>query len=158
MTVDLSVFHKAAPFRFFRSEDWKVLSEAFQEEGYESGKPVFRENDPGDGFFLVRSGKIQIRRRFIPEGKREVQEQVLAILGSGEIFGEMALVDGGPRSADAWAAEDTVLFHLSLIDYLRLQEKYPDTALQLQDLLVVTLCSRLRAANHSLEVIRIWSS
>ncbi len=156
MPVDLSVFHKAAPYRSFRAEDWNILSEILKEVRYEAGKTLFKENDPGEGLYLVRSGRVLIRRRFIPEGVRTAQEQVLAVLTPGEILGEMALVDGAPRSADALVEEDSVLFHLTQSDYVTLQHNHTGTALRIQDLLVITLCSRIRAADRNFEIIRFF--
>ncbi len=156
MTVDLSVFYKAAPYRSFRDEDWNILAEVLKETRVKSGTALFRENDPGEGLYLIRSGRILIRRRFIPEGAKAAQEQVLAILTSGEILGEMALVDGAPRSADAMVEEDSILFHLSQADYVKLQLDHTRTALRIQDLLVITLCSRIRAADRNFEIIRFF--
>jgi CRP-like cAMP-binding protein len=90
----------------------------------------------------------------VPDGKKEAQEQLLILLTAGNIFGEMALVDGSPRSADARVEDSAVLFYLSKGAYEKLQQDHPGTALRIQDVLVVTLCSRLRAANRSIEVIR----
>jgi CRP-like cAMP-binding protein len=80
----------------------------------------------------------------------------LTVLTAGNIFGEMALVDGAPRSADAIAEDDAVLFHLSQADYEKLEKEQPGIAMRIQDLLVVTLSSRIRAANRSFEIIRFW--
>ena len=156
MAVDLSVFQSAAPYRGFKDQDWKVLSELLKEVRASSGKTVFKENDQGDGFYWIRSGKIKISRRVVPEGKKESQEQLLTLLTAGSIFGEMALIDGAPRSADAIAEEGTVLYHLPQESYEKMEVDHPATALRIQDMLVVTLCSRIRAANRSFEIIRFW--
>ena len=154
MPVDLSVFHSAAPYRGFKDADWKILSEVLVEKPFKVGELVFKENDPGDGFYWIRSGKIRISRKVVPEGKKEAQEQLLTVLTAGSIFGEMALVESDPRSADAKAEDNAVLFYLSKSVYGRLQKDEPNTALRIQDVLVVLLCSRLREANRSFEVIR----
>lgn len=156
MPVDLSVFKDAAPYRGLREPDWKVLSEILKEVSFKTGLPVFKENDPGNGFYWVRSGKIRISRQVTPEGRRERQEQLLTVLTAGHIFGEMALVDGEPRSADAVAESDAVLFFLSHADYEKLKQAQPGTALRIQDMVVVTLCSRIREANRAFETIRFW--
>jgi CRP-like cAMP-binding protein len=156
MAVDLSVFIKAAPYRGFKEQDWKVLSERLKEVRVKAGLHVFKENDQGDGFYLVRSGKIRISRQIVPEGRNAPQEQLLTLLPAGNIFGEMALVDGAPRSADAIAEEETVLYYLPQADYVKLQQEHPDTALRIQDMLVVTLSSRIRSVNRSLEIISFW--
>ena len=156
MPVDLSVFQDAAPYRGFKEKDWEFLSSVLKEVSYKVGSKVFKENDPGDGFYWIRSGKIRISRQVVPEGKRVPQEQLLTVLTAGSIFGEMALVDGAPRSADAIAEDDAVLFSLSQSDYEKMQVSQPLTAMRIQDVLVVTLSSRIRAANRSFEIIRFW--
>ena len=156
MPVDLSVFRDAAPYRGLKEADWDILSGLFREVPFPDGSLVFREQDPGDGFYLVRSGKVRIFRRVVPEGRKTPLEQLLTVLTAGSLFGEMALVDGEPRSADAVVEGDTILYHLSRGDYGRLKQSRPATALRIQDMLVVTLSSRIRAANRSFEIIRFW--
>lgn len=156
MSVDLSVFQDAAPYKGFKEADWKVLAGLLKEVRVADGRPVFKEGDEGDGFFWIRSGKVKISRQVTPEGRKEKQEQILTVLTAGNIFGEMALVDGAPRSADAVVEGDAVLYHLPHAAYEVLQKEHPGTALRIQDMLVVTLSSRIRAANRSFEIIRFW--
>ncbi len=156
MPVDLTVFKDAAPYRAFKEADWKLLSEVLQESSAKMGDFIFKDNDPGNGFYFIRSGKIKISKQVVPEGKKTPQEHLLTVLTAGNIFGEMALVDGAPRSADAIAEENSVLYHLAQDDYEKLEREQPATALRIQDLLVVTLCSRIRAVNRSFEIIRFW--
>lgn len=156
MAVDVSIFKSAAPYRFFNEGDWKVLSEVLRPVTVPAGQAVFREGDPGDGLYLVLTGKVKIRRMVDPEEKGKRQEQLLTILSAGQLFGEMALVDGAPRSADAVAEDVTVLYHLPQADYDALKTKHPGTALRIQDLLVTTLSWRLREANRSFEIIQFW--
>lgn len=64
---------------------------------------IFREGDPAYAAYLIRAGRVHIQRR------REDGEILhLATLGRGQLFGELALIDGEPRSADAVAADKTV--------------------------------------------------
>ena len=156
MPVDLTVFKDATPYRGFKSEDWKILSESLQEKSFQMNSFVFKEGDPGNGFYFIRSGKIKISKQVVPEGKKSAQEHLLTVLTAGSLFGEMALVDGAPRSADAIAEEDSVLYYMSQAAYEKLEKDSPSTALRIQDLLVVTLCSRIRAVNRSFEIIRFW--
>jgi CRP-like cAMP-binding protein len=158
MSVDISVFKDAAPYRGFTPEDWTILSNVLREENAVAGSHVFKENDPGDGFYWIRSGKVRISRQVRPEGIRKPQEQLLTLLTAGTIFGEMALIEAAPRSADAVAENDTVLYHLSQKDYEKLQKDQPATALRIQDVLVRTLCTRIRDVNRSFEVIQFWVS
>jgi CRP-like cAMP-binding protein len=156
LDVDVSVFKTAAPYRYFNEGDWKALSGVFRPVTVANGQTVFQEGEAGDGFFLIRTGKVKIRRMVDPEEKGRKQEQLLTILSAGQLFGEMALVDGAPRSADAVAEDNTVLYHLSQADYDGLKKAHPGTALRIQDLLVTTLSWRLREANRSYEIIQFW--
>jgi CRP-like cAMP-binding protein len=156
MPIDTSVFRDALPYRDFKPDDWKNLGGALVEVKVGKGHSLFREGDPGDGMYFIRSGHVRILRRVQVEGRSETQEQLLTVLDAGGIFGEMALIDGDNRSADAVPEEGAVLYHLRGPAYDILKREHPVTALRLQDLLVVTLCSRLRAANKSFEIIKFW--
>ncbi|HUO58733.1 MAG TPA: cyclic nucleotide-binding domain-containing protein [bacterium] len=156
MPVDLAVFKDAAPYRGFKAEDWNILSASMKEKSVSAGGYVFKEGDPGDGFYFIRSGKVKISKQVVPEGKKSAQEHLLTVLTAGSLFGEMALVDGAPRSADAIAEEDSVLYYMPQAAYEKMEKDNPSTALRIQDLLVVTLCSRIRAVNRSFEIIRFW--
>ncbi len=68
------------------------------------GEVIFREGDPGDSLYLIGEGSVQISKR-----GRGGNQETLAFIQSGNFFGEMALLDGKPRSAMATAAESTVL-------------------------------------------------
>ena len=73
---------------------------------YESNDVIFEEGSPGDAMFLIESGRIKISQK-VAEG-----ENILAVLGKGDFFGEMALLDDGPRSASAIALEETILLEI----------------------------------------------
>ena len=73
------------------------------EKKLESGEVLFDEGEKGDVMYLIREGKIKITK-----GKGE-DEKVLAILKEGDFFGEMAIIDGSPRSAGAIAASTVSL-------------------------------------------------
>ena len=83
-------------------------------------------------------------------------ETTLAIVNPGEFFGEMALLDGGPRSAAAKSIEDAKALVISTQNFETLREKSPQVALRIMDVLVRTLSTRLRQANKNLEVISFW--
>jgi CRP/FNR family transcriptional regulator, cyclic AMP receptor protein len=93
---------------------------------YRAGEPVFREGDPGTALYVVESGEIKILL-----GGSEGKEVVLALLGPGEFFGELALLDGEPRSADAVASAASELLTLPRDDFLRYLREVPSVAVNM---------------------------
>jgi signal transduction histidine kinase len=84
----------------------KKLSAVAREITFAPNEVIFKEGDPGDGLYVVRSGRVQISA-VISSGERHVFSSVLP----GDVFGEMAVLDGLPRSAHASAeGESTVIF------------------------------------------------
>jgi len=75
------------------------------EETFKRGEYVFRHEDPGHTFYLVLQGAVRISRQVPGMG-----EEALAVVRPGSSFGEMALIDDSPRSADVMAHEDCRLF------------------------------------------------
>ena len=79
-------------------EDLATLATFSRERRFAAGARVFNEGDRGDELYIVAEGRVLISK-YIPGGG----EEALAILGHGDFFGEMALIDGEPRSASARA-------------------------------------------------------
>jgi CRP/FNR family transcriptional regulator len=100
---------------------------------------VFHEGDEGDACYIVQSGACRVTREH-----RDGRAITLANLGPGAIFGELAMFDGGVRSASVEAVEDTQLLALPASDMRALIREHPGMA----EKLVVALTKRLRAANE----------
>lgn len=101
----------------------------------QEGETVFREGDPGTFMAVVMRGSVSIRRQGV-----EVAE-----IGAGSVFGEMALIDGEPRSADAITRTHC---RLALIDdrhFKSLVRNTPDFALMLMKILVERLRTNLES-------------
>src|SRR6266404_320045 len=91
-----------------------------------SGTPIFRKGDSGDSLCLIESGRVRISMT------DEVDKRiVLAELAEGDFFGEIALIDGEPRTADATAIEDARLAVLSREDFLGFVRGNPDVAMEM---------------------------
>ena len=102
---------------------------------YSAGQVIFREGDRGNEFFVIRRGEVEIR-----SGNR-----LLEALGENEIFGEMALIDAEPRSADAVARTDAVVAPISEKQYIFLVKHTPYFALKV----LRVLARRLRTQNRA---------
>jgi CRP-like cAMP-binding protein len=105
------------------------------------GETLFAEGDPGDQLFVITDGKIKLGRT-APDGR----ENLLAILGLGEMFGELSLFDPGPRTAAATAVTDATLFALSHGDLAPWLTGRPEVAGQL----LAALARRLRRTNEAM--------
>ena len=88
---------------------------------YKQGDVIFKAGDPGDCMFAVVDGAVDIR----------IHGSVVETVAAGSVFGEMGLIDGLPRSADAVAASDCNLAVISEKRFLRLVEMMPQFALQM---------------------------
>jgi CRP-like cAMP-binding protein len=105
---------------------------------YRQGEVIIREGDPGDEMFFIESGRVQVERG---EGSNAI---VIAELGAGNLFGEMALLTGSPRAASIIALSDMELWALPQADFEDLVTAYPNLALALSRL----LSERLRSTDE----------
>jgi CRP-like cAMP-binding protein len=126
--------------------EMKLLATFSSEERFSEGSMVFREGESGDKLYIVLDGRVRISK-FIPG----VGEEALAVLDRGDFFGEMALIDDKPRSADAKAHDGgaTVLS----IDRATLNEILsmdPQASLQFLNLLCRMISRRLREINEKI--------
>jgi CRP-like cAMP-binding protein len=134
-------------FKAFDANDIAALNAVFTEEKFNKDDMIFQEEAPGDRMYVIKSGSVKIVK------KVKDKENTLAVLNPGEFFGEMALLDGMPRSAGAKAGDATVVVSISRSNFGSLREKSAVTALRLMDILINVLSTRLRQANKNLEVI-----
>jgi CRP/FNR family cyclic AMP-dependent transcriptional regulator len=124
----------------------KVASIATQ-ESFRQGQLIFREGEIGEKLYLVLGGNVRISKRI-----QGVGEEALAILEPGSCFGEMALIDNFPRSADARAHSDCLLSVIrkgDLEDLLRVDH---ELAYEILLRFVKVLSSRLRETNEKIKV------
>ena len=107
----------------------------------ERGDVLFHEGDPGDTLYVIGEGKIKLGRTS-PDGR----ENLVAILGPGEMFGELSLFDPGPRTMTATAVAETQLMGLGNDSLTGLLSGRPEVA----KTLLTALAQRLRRTNEHL--------
>jgi len=103
---------------------------------YKAGDVIFREGDPALELFVIKSGKVEIR----------LGNRLLETVPELGLFGEMALIDGSPRSATAVAATDVTLVPVGEKQFLFMVSRTPHFALNVMR----ALTQRLRATNSAL--------
>jgi len=113
---------------------------------YNKGEIIIMEEDKGESFFLIGKGIVKVTR-ISDKG----QEVILAILGEGDFFGEMSLLDGEGRSANIVAVEDTSALVLSRPEFLSILEKFPQIAIHL----LQELTQRIRRSDQQIESLSL---
>ena len=108
------------------------------------GKPLFRKGDEGTNLYVVCAGAVRVSA-----SSEQGKDAVFNLFVPGEIFGEIAFLDGGPRTADAVMIEAGELMVIERRDFLPLLHRYPELALRLLEI----LCRRLRRTSQQLEDI-----
>jgi CRP-like cAMP-binding protein len=127
---------KAPLFSRVNKKGLLQIAEKGTTKEFSAGKKIVSAGTTGTGFYLILSGAADVVR----DGR------VIAHLADGDFFGEMALLDGAPRSADVLATEDTVCLVISLWDIKSIITLTPDIALHMLEELV----QRLRKTDYAL--------
>ncbi|MBV9586219.1 MAG: Crp/Fnr family transcriptional regulator [Alphaproteobacteria bacterium] len=109
---------------------------------YSEGAQIFAKGDPGNSMMAVLHGRVTISNP-----SADGRQLVVTMFHEGDVFGEIALLDGKERSADATAASDCELLVVPRRSVLRLLEHRPEVCIEL----MVVLCERLRRTNEQVE-------
>jgi CRP/FNR family cyclic AMP-dependent transcriptional regulator len=126
--------------------EMKLLATFSSEERFREGSMIFREGEKGDKLYIVLDGRVRISK-FIPG----VGEEALAVLDRGDFFGEMALIDDKPRSADAKAHEsDATVLSIDRATLNEILSMDPHASLQFLNLLCRMISRRLREINDKI--------
>jgi CRP/FNR family cyclic AMP-dependent transcriptional regulator len=118
------------------------LSSYARTQKVKRGTTIFAKEDPGAALFAVSAGTVKIS---VPSA--DGRDAVFRLLNEGDVFGEIALLDGRPRTADAIAVTDCELVVIDRRDFLPLLHSYPEMALQL----IEVLCAKLRRTSEQVE-------
>jgi CRP-like cAMP-binding protein len=110
---------------------------------FQPGTVLFEEGQPGDYMYVVQSGEVEIRRQ-VGETQR-----VLAVLPAGEFFGEMAILNGRPRSATAVVRSNARLLVIDGKTFEAMLRARPEIALRI----IKTVAARLENANQHIELL-----
>jgi CRP/FNR family transcriptional regulator, cyclic AMP receptor protein len=133
-------------FQDLSDEDLRVVSELTVERVVSRGTVVLTEGDVGDSLFAIVSGRVKV---FI--GDEDGREIILKILGPGDFFGEMSLIDQEPRSASVAAIESTTLKMLSAQAFQECLTRAPRIATTVMQ----ALAKRLRDADRKISTLAL---
>lgn len=145
----LTFLRQVLLFSKAKDNDLKKICEVTKEKLFARGSIIFLENEPGHTFFTIKTGLIKIARA-APDGR----SKTLNIMGPGDFFGEMAVLDEPFRSATAEALLDSEVYVIYKRDFELLIEKNPHIAMDV----IHTLIQRLRHADQQIEDLTFTGS
>jgi len=126
MGCDVALLEGIEFFALLKEQDRQALADVVDAISLKTGETLFQAGEPGESLYVVRSGSVEL---FIKDTVG--QKIVLTISEAGDLFGELSLLDSGPRTATAVALSDTELLMLDRDDLLLLFQKRPDAALNM---------------------------
>lgn len=136
------LLHSSDLLRAIPERELDTLAGRVRRSRHARGELIFTRGDAGTGVMLLVSGRVKIVS--VSQSGTEV---IYNIIEPGEIFGELALLDGKPRSADAIAAVDSEVVELARRDFLEVMARNPDMATAI----MVILCGRIRQTTSFVE-------
>ena len=138
----LQVMGQVPIFENLTPKELKDLTQLTHERSYKANEPVFKKLAPGEGMYVILKGTVEI--------KDPDSNTTFATLGSGDFFGELALLDEEPRSAMAVATEASELIGFFRTDLLTLMKRGPELGNKILLNLSRVLGERLRRTNLEL--------
>jgi CRP-like cAMP-binding protein len=143
----IDIIKNIEPYTELELQALLKLSLYFTEKVFSINEIIFEEGQIGNSMMLITSGDVRITHQS-PDGT----EEALMILKTGEVFGEMALLDEMPRSASAIAHTDVVLFEINRLDFLNFIHTDQASGVKLLFKMAQMLSSRLREADTKIKV------
>jgi CRP/FNR family cyclic AMP-dependent transcriptional regulator len=131
---------EALPLPNWRDEDWKQLFRFTSTRTVKAGDALIRHGEPDRTLYFVLHGELEV----IVHSTDELSMGRVAVVGAGSVLGELAFFDGGPRSAGAWAVDDSEVAAMTPDQYPAFEQNSPALARELLFALGRILAIRLR--------------
>jgi len=142
----VQMLSKSPLFGRLDEQERKSVADELRPTAYTAGQVIFSRGDPGREVYLVTEGRVRLSVLTV-----EGRELSFWHAGPGSVFGEIAALDGGPRTADATAVTVVKALTLGQAALKRMMETKPGVA----EAAIALLCSRLREADQQLEAIAL---
>ena len=139
--LEENLFKNVPLFEDLTKAELNALNEVIQVRRFPKNCMIILADDRGDSFFVIHRGRAKVS-----VNAADGREMILSILGPGEFFGDISLLDGRPRTANVSTLEDSELFVIRRPDFHRAIQRHPDIAVKL----MVTIASRLRKADRQI--------
>jgi len=135
-------------------EDVRSLASVSSRHNYPQGSVILREDDSSRDLYLIRKGRVSIALNITPAD--EERKEIIFTLRQGELFGEMSLVDGSPRSASVNAEDNVVLYRLDYEDLIQYLENNPSIGFLFMRNVAGIIAGRTRSTNMLWRNLMIW--
>lgn len=142
-SLNLDALKDSPLFHGLAAKEIEFFGTALGQQQMSAGKTIYIENMTGESLYLIKRGSVRISQ-MLAEG----DEQTLVVLGPGDTFGELAVIDGGPRAATARVIEDVSLFSLSRKNYNQICANNPRLGMQLTLNIFRSFSERLRRSKQ----------
>lgn len=140
--MDTSFLRQVPLFEGLKEEDLEAIASVTVTRSFSKDQVIILAEEEGDALFIIHTGQVKVS--IVSEDGREV---ILSLLREGAVFGELALLDEKPRSANVVAMEDAELYMVHRGDFLQLLYRVPKIAISL----LSELASRLRKTDRKIE-------
>ena len=137
----------------FRDLSENMLAEFsgyFKPKSLGGGDVIFKEKSAGDTLYIIVTGEVVIEKAMDEEGR---DFKTLAILSGGDFFGEMALIDGQARFAQARAGKDAELYEVGREQFFTFVKEHPETGLKIFSAITRTVSRRLQHTSSELTML-----
>ncbi|MFH1566648.1 MAG: tetratricopeptide repeat protein [Gemmatimonadota bacterium] len=140
--MEIALLRRVPLFEGLADADLSAIARVTVPRTYDKDQVIILAEEEGDALFIIAKGQVKVS--ILSEDGREV---ILSLLGEGAVFGELALLDGKPRSANVVATRHTELYMVRRSDFLQLIYRVPQIAIAL----LAELASRLRRTDRKIE-------
>ena len=149
----LAVLEKTGLARDLAHEELTTLAKLAREINYPSGTAILREDSRSRDLYLIKKGRISVQLRLSSEDGRE---ELLYSMRDGQLFGELALLDGSPRSATVRAEDDVVVYKFDYDELLSLLEEQTHIGYIFMRNIAQVISARVRNTNMLWRNSLIW--
>lgn len=147
----VDVLKETKLFKGAKDNELEKIAEFGEKRNFSKGDVIFKENSEGNEFYIVVGGRVAINKNVAGGRKRN-----LSNLQAGDVFGELALFDSEPRSADAEVIEDSEILVFDNKKFRELLKTNLVLAFMIQTRIIRILCQRLRKTDEMLNEGVIW--
>lgn len=147
--TSIELFKKIPLFRECTNTELIKIANMMQKVQFNAGNVIFKRGDSGDALYLIREGQVEV---LAPSPEEDAAEDVVAVLGPGDLFGEMAMVEHEPRSATVRSRTELKMLRLQKDYFENLMKQDHEIAFKIYRRLTIILSQRLRQTTERLAI------